>query len=86
MRECVDKEGFGGALVRNGMSESDAAVSDVINGNIGNHGNLEVVLYNRDSIYGRVHTLRNSRDPVAVAIANQELLELLHLAPNIYDA
>lgn len=29
--------------------------------------------------------MRNSADPVAVSIANQELLELLHLAPNIYE-
>lgn len=64
---------------------TDAALSDVVNATTGNLGNLEVVLYNRNSIYGRVHTLRNSPDPVAVAIANQELLELLHLAPNIYD-
>lgn len=63
----------------------DAALSNIIDDTTGNHGNLEVVLYNRESIYGKVHTLRNSPDPVAVAIANQELLELLHLAPNIYD-
>jgi hypothetical protein len=58
---------------------------NVIDITIGNHENLEVVLYNQDSIYGKVHIMRNSPDPVAVSIANQELLELLQLAPNIYE-
>lgn len=51
----------------------------------GNHGNLEVVLFNQNSAYGKVTIIRHSSDPVAVSIATQELLELLHLAPNIYD-
>lgn len=31
-----------------------------------------------------MHILRESSDPLAVSIAQQELLELLHVAPNVY--
>ena len=53
---------------------------------LGNLGNLEVILFNTNSLYGKVSILRHSKDPEAVSIAQQELLELLHLVPNIYDA
>ena len=52
---------------------------------VGTRQNMEVILYNHDSIFGRVLTIRSSPDPVAVSIAQQELLELLHVAPNVYD-
>ena len=51
----------------------------------GLQGNLEVVLYNKESLYGRIDILRNSVDDLAKSIAQQEMLELLKLAPNIYD-
>lgn len=51
---------------------------------LGNHQNLEAVLYGADSVYSKVHILRNSDDPLAVSIAQQELLALLGLAPNVY--
>lgn len=45
-----------------------------------------MVLYSRHSLYGKVTILRHSTDPVARSIAQQELLELMHVTPNIYDA
>ena len=51
----------------------------------GNRGNLELTIYNPDSVYGRISIIRHSSDEVAKAIAQQELIELLHLAPNVYD-
>lgn len=95
LRDCVRDEGLGGVLVRNGALHAvgDFLLSRTTGGTacidfvtIGLRQNIEVVLYNKDSIYGRITTLRNSPDPVAVSIAQQELLELLHLAPNVYDA
>ena len=46
---------------------------------------INVVLYNQNSLYGKVHILRNSPDPVAISIAEQELLEMLGLVPNVWD-
>lgn len=54
-------------------------------GLVGQRQNLEVVLYGANSVYSNVYILRNSDDPLAVSIAQQELLELLGMAPNVYD-
>ena len=86
MRECAQNKETGGVVVRNGRPDEEpfhnvGVALTLITGNL---GNLEVVLYNANSMYGKVTILRNSKDPVAVSIAEQELLELLHLTSNVY--
>ena len=87
MRACARDKETGGVVVRNGRPDivliHNVRVTQILI--VGNRGNLEVVLFNPNSVYGKVTILRHSKDPVARSIANQELLELLHLAPSIYD-
>ena len=64
---------------RNVMPDEDEVLTLLL----GDRQNIEVVLYNQESMYGKVHILRHSPDPVAVSIAEQELLELIGLVPNI---
>ena len=43
----------------------------------GKLGNIEVIVYGKDSIYAKNQILKNSPDALARSIASQELLELL---------
>lgn len=45
----------------------------------GHHGNIEVVVYGKDSIFAKNQILKNSPDPLARSIAAQELLELMQV-------
>ncbi|KAL9073105.1 MAG: hypothetical protein Q9161_003159 [Pseudevernia consocians] len=45
----------------------------------GNHGNIEIVVYGKDSIFAKNQILKNSQDPLARSIAAQELLELMNV-------
>lgn len=52
----------------------------------GNHGNLEVVLYNQNSIYGSVNALRYAPSEEAANVATNELLMLTGLAPSVFQS
>ena len=45
----------------------------------GAHGNIEVIVYGKNSIFAKNQILKNSPDPLARSIAAQELLELMHV-------
>ena len=45
---------------------------------LGKLGNIEIVIYGKDSIYAKNQILKYSSDPLARSIAAQELMELLH--------
>lgn len=88
MRDCAGSKGTGGVIVRNGKFYPNyfLRVKKIVDKAVGDHGNIEVIMYNKDSMFARVQTVRHSTDPVAVSVAERELLEMLHLAPNIIDA
>ena len=44
---------------------------------LGQVGNIEVLVYGKDSVYAKNQILENSPDELARSIAMQELLELL---------
>ena len=43
----------------------------------GQQGNIEIVVYGKNSIFAKNQILKNSQDPLARSIAVQELLELM---------
>ncbi|KAF6236899.1 hypothetical protein HO173_005190 [Letharia columbiana] len=45
----------------------------------GKHGNIEIVVYGKDSIFAKNQILKNSPDQLARSIAAQELLELMNI-------
>lgn len=55
-------------------SHCPSHVSDCLH--VGQAQNLEIIVYAENSIYAKTNILRHSRDPVARAIALQELLQL----------
>lgn len=46
---------------------------------LGKHGNIEIVVYSKGSIFAKNQILKNSPDPLARSIALQELLELMNV-------
>ena len=83
-RACILGKGVGGVLPRNGMLKSPRVCrTNEEPGDLtsfsGEQGNIEIVVYGKNSIFAKNQILKHSQDPLARSIAVQELLELMRM-------
>ena len=81
-RACILGKDAGGVVPRNGMFKSPRICKTTkypgdLTSLSGHQGNIEIVVYGKNSIFAKNQILKNSQDPLARSIAVQELLELM---------
>ena len=83
-RACILGKDTGGVVPRNGMLKSPRICKTIKDAgdltlSSGAQGNIEIVVYSKNSIFAKNQILKNSQDPLARSIAVQELLELMKI-------
>ena len=87
LRQCIRGLNYGGVVTRNGIFLASTVCYKRgylwwLIPCLGKLGNIEIIVYGKDSIYAKNQILKYSQDPLARSIASQELLELLGVLVN----